>query len=74
MALTQDMLLDSDTTSTSLIIDIVDDMLCEPDETFEIVLTSLNDNCAVITSPVPVLIIDNDGKSQVNIHSYVACV
>ena len=47
-------------------IDIIDDVLCEPDERFEIVLTSLNDNCEVTSSPVPVLITDNDGKSSVN--------
>ena len=53
--------LDSDTTIKHGYINITDDMLCEADEVFEIMLTSLNDNCVVTTSPVPVYIIDNDG-------------
>ena len=40
---------------------IRDDNICEFDEMFLIMLTSLND-CAVTTSPVPVYIIDNDGR------------
>ena len=58
--------LDSVTTSVHLMIPINDDNLCEPDESFEIVLTSLNDNCVVTSSPVLVLITDNDGISPVN--------
>ena len=60
--LTQTITLDSDTTSVQVMISINDDDLCESDEGFEITLTSLNDNCAVINSSVPVLIIDNDGE------------
>ena len=65
--LAQIITLDSITTSVNLTIDIVDDMLSEPDERFEIVVTSSNNCCRVISSPVPVLIIDNDGKSPVNV-------
>ena len=61
-ALSQTITLDSDTTSVHLMIPIIDDNLCEPDERFEIMLTSLNDNCEVTSSPVPVYIIDNDGR------------
>ena len=53
--------LDSDTTSVQVLIPIIDDDLCEPDERFQITLTSMNDKCAVTSSPVPVLLIDNDG-------------
>ena len=65
-ALSQTITLDSVSTSVNLMIDIIDDVLCEPDERFEIVLTSMNDNCVVTSSPVLVLIIDNDGESPVN--------
>ena len=37
-------------------------MVRETDEVFEIVLTSLDASCVITTSPVPVYIIDNDGK------------
>ena len=62
----QTITLDSVTTSAHFTITIVDDMLCEPDKRFEIVLTSMNDICVVTSSSVPVLIIDDDGKSPVN--------
>ena len=61
-ALAQIITLDSVTTSVHLMININDDMLCEADERFEIMLTSLNDNCAVTSSSVPVYTVDNDGK------------
>ena len=70
-ALSQTITLDSDTTSESLMIPINDDDLCESDERFEIMLTSLNDNCVVISSPVPVLIKDNDGKLQQIMQCYI---
>ena len=60
-ALSQNIILDSITTSMQLTIDIDDDMLCEADETFMITVTSMNDSCIVTSSSVPVLIIDNDG-------------
>ena len=60
--LSQTVTLDSVATSVHLTIDIVEDMLSEPDERFQIVLTSVNENCAVTRSPVPVVIIDNDGE------------
>ena len=53
--------LDSGTTSAHLTILIIDDLLCDADESFEILLTSLS-NCIITTSPVPVNIIDNDGR------------
>lgn len=61
--LVQTVTLDNNTTSVHLTIGINDDLLNEPDERFEIILTSLNENCAVVTpsSPIPVFIIDNDG-------------
>ena len=43
-------------------IPIIDDDLSEPDERFQIVLTSMNDNCEVTSSPIPVCIMDNDGN------------
>ena len=61
-ALAQIISLNNDTTSVGLMIPIIDDDLCEPDERFEIVLVSQNDNCAITSSPVPVYIIDNDGR------------
>ena len=60
--LTETITLDYINTSVHLEIAIYDDDLCEPSERFEIMLTSLNDNCNVTTSPVPVYIMDNDGK------------
>ena len=54
--------LDSVNTSEHCYINITDDMLCEADEMFEIVLTSLNDKCNVTSSPVPVFILNNDRK------------
>ena len=62
-AITLTISLDSDTISTRpIMIPIHDDDFDEPDESFEIMLTSLNDNCAVSRSTIPVLIIDNDGE------------
>ena len=61
-AISQSITLDSDLTSEYLWIPIIDDYLCEADERFQIVLTSYNDSCVVTSSPVPVYIIDNDGK------------
>ena len=61
LALSQNITLDSGTPSKHLMISINDDMFSENEEEFEIILTSLNDNCAISSSPVPVLIIDNDG-------------
>ena len=62
-ALSRTITLDSDTTSVRLMIPIIDDdVLCEPDERFEIMLTSMDDNCEVTSSPVPVYITDNDRK------------
>ena len=49
------------TTTARIMIAIRDDDICESDEKFEIILTSLLD-CAIVNSPVPVYIIDNDGK------------
>ena len=66
--------LDSATTSVHLIVNITDDMLCEPDERFEIMLTSRNDNCAVTTSPVPVYIVDNDGELLANNNNSKLCI
>ena len=65
-ALTRIITLGSATTSVNITVDIDDDMFCEPDERFEIMLSSMNNNCAVTSSPVPVLIMDNDGKSPVH--------
>ena len=65
-ALSRTITLNSTTTSVHLMIPIVDDNLCEPDERFEIMLSSRNNKCVVTSSLVPVLIIDNDGKSPVN--------
>ena len=59
--LKQRIILDNDTTSAHFMISINDDDLCEYDERFWIILNSLNDNCAVPGSPVPVYILDNDG-------------
>ena len=61
-ALSQNITLDNVNTSVHLVVYIYDDNLCEPDEKFYIVLTSLNDNCYITSSPVPVYIIDDDGK------------
>ena len=43
-------------------INITDDVFCEANERFEIILSSLNGSCIVASSPVPVYIMDNDGK------------
>ena len=64
-SLSQTITLSSATTSVNLMIAIIDDDICEPDEMFEIMLTSMNDKCAITSSPVPVLIIDNDGELPV---------
>ena len=61
-ALSRRITLDSDTTSATLLIDINDDSLCESDKMFDILLRSLNDNCAVSSAPIPVFIIDDDGE------------
>ena len=66
--------LDSVTTSVQLMINITDDMLCEADERFEIMLTSLNDSCTIASPLVPVYIIDNDGRYTNSIlHTCVYC-
>ena len=65
LALSQNITLDSGNPSKHLMISINDDMLSETEEGFEIILTSLNDNCAISSSPVPVIIIDNDGRLPV---------
>ena len=63
--------LDSVNVSARLMIPIIDDNLCEPDERFEITLTSLNVDCAVTSSPVPVYIIDNDGELLANNYLHI---
>ena len=51
------------TTTNVVIINISDDILCEADEMFELMLSSLSDSCAVSRFPVPVHILDNDSMS-----------
>ena len=51
-------------TSEQCHINLIDDLLCEPDETLYISLLSLNDNCVVNSSFISVTILDDDGKSM----------
>lgn len=61
--------LDSCTPSAHFMIGITDDILCDADERFEIILMSLNDSCTVTSSSVPVYIIDNDGKLDCQVYT-----
>ena len=51
-------------TSEQCHINLIDDLLCEPDETLYISLLSLNDNCVVNSSFISVTILDDDGRSM----------
>ena len=55
-------ILNSATTRVRLMISINDDDDDEPREEFSIALTSFSDICRITSSPVPVYIMDNDGK------------
>ena len=59
-AFTQTITLDHVTTSALIMIEVNDDMECENDEGFEIMLTSRNDGCTITRTPVPVNILDNE--------------
>ena len=61
--------LDSTITTVEITIDITDNTIPESDERFEIMLTSLNDNCIVTNSSVPVYITDDDGTFHIAIFS-----
>ena len=63
MRILKNVTLTATVTSEQCHIDIIDDDLCEPDETFYISLISLNDNCVVDSSSIPVTIVDDDGRS-----------
>ena len=65
IALSQTVTLDNSTADVHLMINITDDMLDEPEERFEIMMTSLNGSCVVTpSSPIPVFIIENDGTDM----------
>ena len=69
-AIMQIIMLNNITTTAHIMIAIRDDNICEFDEKVLIILKSLSD-CAVTNSPVPVYIIDNDGKFNNNTVSLV---
>ena len=64
MQILKTVILDDTVTSEQCHIDITDDLICEADERFFISLISLNDNCATHSSPIPVIIVDDDGRSM----------
>ena len=57
-------ILNDTATSEQCHIDITDDLLCEPNERFFISLLSMNANCVVDSSSIPVTILDDDGRSM----------
>ena len=59
--------LDSVITNVHFTIPIIDDTVCDADERFDIILTSLSD-CIVTRSPVQVQIVDNDGMLSMIIY------
>ena len=65
-------ILDDSVTSEKCHIDILDDLDCERMEQFYIRLESLNPNCRVTNSPIPVNILD-DGEHLIVPISYQLC-
>ena len=61
MPIMKTVILDDSVTSEQCHIDILDDLDCESVEQFYIHLESLNSNCRVTNSPIPVNILD-DGE------------
>ena len=64
MRILKNVTLTATVTSEQCHIDIIDDDLCEQNETFYISLLSLNDNCVVDSSSIAVTIVDDDGRSM----------